>query len=615
MTDSYTERSKGLTRFGWVALGYTTFVILFGAFVRASLSGDGCGAHWPTCNGEVFPNITEGGKMLVEFGHRVTSAVVLPLMIILVVWARKIFPKGHAGRKWPVAALFFTLLEAAIGAKLVLRGWVVQDDSVARVVVQSFHLLNTYFLLGAIAMTIYYAAGRRPQPVRQSTVLKVAVYAPLVGMLLLGVTGAIAALGDTIFPAASLREGIANDFSPTAHFLERLRVLHPLIATSVGVMVMALYGYVAHIRPNEQLKRVGRWVVGLYLFQMAFGLTNLLLNAPVAMQVGHLLISNAIWVGAILFTAMAMRTQPVIGAEFAPEPEVQQMRPFKELVRDYVALTKPRVISLLLFTTLAAMVIAAREWPSTWLVIAVMIGGYMSAGSANAINMVIERDLDKSMERTSNRPTAAERMSSAHVLTFAGCMAVGSFLILSFSANVLAASMALAGLGYYVVIYTLLLKRRTWQNIVIGGAAGAFPPLVGYAAIAGELTPLAWFLFALIFLWTPVHFWSLAILIKDDYAKAGVPMLPVVHGDRVTVIQIVVYTVLTAGISAVPLLLGQAGMFYLIVAAVLNMGLLLQSMRLYFVVDRPHARAVFKYSMVYLALMFLAIAVDRVGWS
>lgn len=615
MTVSYPEQSKGLARFGWIALGYTTLVILFGAFVRASLSGDGCGAHWPTCNGEVFPNITEGGKMLVEFGHRVTSAVVVPLMIALVIWARKVFPRGHAGRRWSMAALIFTLLEAAIGAKLVLRGWVVQDDSVARVVVQSFHLVNTYFLLGAIAMTIYYAAGRRASAQKQPSAIKVAVFAPLVGMLLLGVTGAIAALGDTIFPVQTLREGIQNDFSPTAHFLERLRVLHPLIATSVGVLLMALYTYVSNIRPDQRLARVGKWVVGLYLFQMAFGLANLLLLAPVVMQVGHLLISNAIWIGAILFTAMALRTAPAIGENPVVEAPVRQRRRFSELVRDYVALTKPRVISLLLFTTLAAMVIAAREWPSTWLVLAVMIGGYMSAGSANAINMVIERDLDRSMERTSNRPTAADRMSAAHVLVFAGILAVGSFLILALAANLLTAVLATAGLAYYVVIYTLLLKRRTWQNIVIGGAAGAFPPLVGYAAIAGELTPLAWFLFALIFLWTPVHFWSLAILIKDDYARAGVPMLPVVLGDRVTVMQIVIYTILTAAISAVPLMLGQAGMFYLIVAAALNVGLLLQSIRLYFAIDRPHAMAVFKYSMVYLALMFLAIAVDRVGWS
>src|SRR5207237_1986519 len=166
------------------------------------------------------------------------------------------------------------------------------------------------------------------------------------------------------------------------------------------------------------------------------------------------------------------------------------------------------------------------------------VGFYMAAGAANAINMVLERDLDLRMGRTEKRPTVTQTIPARSALQFALAMMVGSFVLLWAAANLLSAMLALAGLAFYVVIYTLILKRRTWHNIVIGGAAGAFPPLVGWAAVTNQMSPLAWYLFAIIFVWTPVHFWALALLIKDDYAAAGVPMLPVVLGERVTVIQI-----------------------------------------------------------------------------
>jgi protoheme IX farnesyltransferase len=180
--------------------------------------------------------------------------------------------------------------------------------------------------------------------------------------------------------------------------------------------------------------------------------------------------------------------------------------------------------------------------------------------------------------------------------------------------------LALAGLAFYVIVYTLLLKRRTWSNIVIGGAAGAFPPLVGWAAVTGDLSPLAWCLFGIIFLWTPVHFWALALLIKEDYARAGVPMLPVVHGERATVFQIACYAVLTGAVSLLPVWLpgegrGGLGGFYLATAVLLNGVLLSQSLKLYRHPERPQARSLFKYSMVYLALLFLAMAVDMNGSS
>jgi protoheme IX farnesyltransferase len=241
----------------------------------------------------------------------------------------------------------------------------------------------------------------------------------------------------------------------------------------------------------------------------------------------------------------------------------------------------------------------------------------MAAGAANAINMVLERDLDLKMGRTAQRPTVTRAIPPRAALLFALALMVGSFLLLWSAANFLSAMLAMAGLSFYVVVYTLLLKRRTWANIVIGGAAGAFPPLVGWAAVTGDLSPLAWCLFGIIFLWTPVHFWALAILIKEDYARAGVPMLPVVRGERATVIQIACYAVLTVAISALPVLLQRengesaVGWLYLATAVLLNAILLLRSFQLFRRPDPPRARSLFKYSMVYLALLFLSMAVDR----
>jgi len=291
----------------------------------------------------------------------------------------------------------------------------------------------------------------------------------------------------------------------------------------------------------------------------------------------------------------------------------------RQVVKDYWALTKPRVISLLLFTTWAAMFIAARGTVDFWLFWATGLGFYMAAGSAHTFNMVFDRDIDGKVHRTAQRPVVAGRVTVRNALIFAFAQAIGSFALLWWAANLLAACMALAGLLFYVVVYTVWLKRRTEHNIVIGGAAGAFPPLVGWAAVTGSLNPLAWTLFAIIFLWTPVHFWALAIMIKDDYARLKIPMLPVVRGERMTTLQILLYAVLTTLISLAPVFVlhGPANSLtwlYGGAAVVLNGMLLWKCLQLYRRPDRPRASSLFHYSMLYLALLFLAMAVDNPLW-
>jgi protoheme IX farnesyltransferase len=599
-------------QYAWGVLVYNIGVALWGAYVRATGSGAGCGNHWPLCNGEVIPP-TAQTHTLIEFTHRASVGVGLFLVVGLFLWAFLAFPKSHPTRTGAKLALLFTFSEALIGAGLVLFHLVEHNESVYRVVAMSAHLVNTFLLLGALTMTALWGSGGRWLTLKGQGAVGWALGLGLLGTLTLGISGAVAALGDTLFPASSVMEGLRQDFLPTAHFLLRLRPLHPLIATSVGLYLLLIAGLVSNLRPSPQTRRFGRWLAALFLLELSLGLLNVRLLAPVWMQLVHLLFAYLLWVTIVLLTAAALAEGvpqiELTGGPPVPEESSPHVAAGAATWKDYLALTKPRVISLLLFTTLTAMFIAGR--PSLFLFLAVALGGYMAAGAANAINMVIDRDIDARMTRTEKRPTVTQNISSRDALLFAFALAVGSFALLGWAANLLTAMLALAGLVFYVIVYTLVLKRRTWHNIVIGGAAGAFPPLVGWAAVTGNLSPMAWCLFAIIFVWTPVHFWALALLIKDDYARAGIPMLPVVMGERITVLQIGLYAILTAVISILPLMQGEVHWIYFGAALLLNGVLLLRSLQLYQHPDRPRAVALFHYSMVYLALLFLMMALDK----
>jgi heme o synthase len=299
-------------------------------------------------------------------------------------------------------------------------------------------------------------------------------------------------------------------------------------------------------------------------------------------------------------------------------PEVAGATPLPRATwRDYVTLTKPKVISLLLLTTIGAMFIAAEGYPGTWALIGLLVGGYMSAGAAGVYNMVYDRDIDGRMRRTALRPTVTNVVPTGHALLFAVALTLLSFATIWAAGNLLAALLSWAGIAFYVLVYTVWLKRTTWQNIVIGGAAGAIPPLVGWAAVTGELSLLAWLLFALIFVWTPVHFWALALMIQGDYEAVGVPMAPSVIGERATVMQMAMYAILTIALTVIPFALAEFSWAYLVAALALNVVLAVRVARLFLVaqrgvaIDRQTALPLYKFSMLYLALLFLTMALDR----
>jgi protoheme IX farnesyltransferase len=278
--------------------------------------------------------------------------------------------------------------------------------------------------------------------------------------------------------------------------------------------------------------------------------------------------------------------------------------------RDYVTLTKPRIMSLLLLTGAAGMFVGAQGVPDLELFAAAMVGLALACGGASALNHVLDRDVDRSMKRTASRPVADGRVSPELALEFGLALSALSFVLLASVVNVLTACLALVGNLFYVLVYTRWLKRSTPQNIVIGGAAGAVPPLVGYAAATGNLALPALFLFLIVFFWTPPHFWALALLIKRDYEAARIPMLPVVRGDRETARQVLLYTVLLVGLTLVPVLTGTFGVFYLVAAVLLGGQFLRLALRLWQSTAPAQAGALFHYSLAYLALLFVAMAAD-----
>jgi heme o synthase len=308
----------------------------------------------------------------------------------------------------------------------------------------------------------------------------------------------------------------------------------------------------------------------------------------------HIAFAGLALAAALVGTASTLRGEPVPAAPW----------------RDYVTLTKPRIMTLLLLTGACGMIVGARGLPSAWLLLVTMAGLALACGGASALNHVLDRDIDRHMRRTDRRPVAAHRVAPTRALEFGLALSALSFVLLASLVNVLTAVLALVGNLFYVFVYTRWLKRTTPQNIVIGGAAGAVPPLVGWAAATGDVTIPALLLFAIVFFWTPPHFWALALLIRGDYEAAGVPMLPVVRGERETTRQIVLYSLVLVAVTAAPFIWGTLGVPYLVAALVLGVGFLALAVGLRHEPTPRRAALLFHFSLLYLALLFAAMAVD-----
>jgi len=297
-------------KYAWGVLAFNMFVILWGAFVRASGSGAGCGSHWPLCNGVVIPPLPQL-ETIIEFTHRITSGVSLLLVVGLLVWAFRAYPRGHSVRLGAVLSMIFIVTEALIGAVLVLFSWVAKNESTGRVISVALHQTNTFLLLASLTLTAWWASGGTLMRLKGQGIGLWVLGFGLFGVLILGVSGAVNALGDTLFPASSLAEGISQDFSPTAHFLIRLRVWHPIIAISVGLYLIFVCGLVGMFRPQPILRRFVGLLIAFVLLQLTAGLVNVLLLAPVWMQLVHLFLADMVWIWLVLVTANTLIQEEV----------------------------------------------------------------------------------------------------------------------------------------------------------------------------------------------------------------------------------------------------------------------------------------------------------------
>jgi len=598
MADSIPDRARVLRRLAWTGAVFALGLIVLGGVVRITGSGMGCGDHWPRCDGQWFPPLDL--PTLIEIGHRWVAALVslLVLAVAIVAWRRhRAEPALRAPALLALLLLVVQVLLGAVTVKLALPPWVIVT-----------HLANAMVLLAVLMLVALRAGaseGPAPPPADRHPAhgLVLATAALGFGVILFGaqVANFHAGLLCLGFPLCS--DGVL----PPANRLAALHWTHRVLAFAFLGLTIAMVNRVSRRADpaGRSLRRAAALALAATVAQIGVAAAMVVNLLPAPLRVLHLLVGSLVWAALVLLVFRSSRTPAAVEAA---EPGVHT----PSLAADLVTLTKPRIISLLLVTTIAPMFITPAGLPTASQVLWVLVGGYLMAGGANAINMWFDRDIDLRMARTRHRPIPAGRISAGFGLAFGVALGLAAFAVFWYRVNPLSAWLALGGLLFYVFVYTVWLKRTSPQNIVIGGAAGAFPPLVGWAAMTGRIDLAAVYLFAIIFYWTPPHFWALALIKQADYARAGIPMMPVVRGEARTKYEMLVYTLMLVPLTVMPTLFGALGRFYLVAAVVLGARLLWYCIRL--LRERsvtPVAWQMYRYSLLYLALLFVAMGIDR----
>jgi heme o synthase len=609
-------------RLAALTLATALALVAIGVIVRVTDSGLGC-PDWPLCHGQLIPALDDP-KAWIEWVHR-TVAVVIGFEIIgLAILAVRDY-RDRPSILWPsLAAVGLVGFQAWLGRETVRLGN--SGESVTAHLASALALVALLVFLTVRAGYPGRIGGRGAS--QRFTLLAAFTTGVTFALLLFGsqVTATSSAL---VFPDWPLMNG---SLLPAITDVTAAHVLHRWVAAIVGLIVVALAVVAWRTqRDHPALVRLSVGAAILFAIQVVIGGAQVLTRLAEWTQTLHLALGAMIWATLTGLTVTSYYTARVgagagAGEVAGPGPDAAPgARTTADTIRAYIALTKPRIIELLLVTTVPAMVLATRDLPGAsggvdwgdWaaLVFWTMLGGTLAAGSANAINCYLDRDIDGLMTRTRRRPLPAHEVEPERAVVFGLVLGVASFVVMVWFVNLTAAFLTLLAIGFYVVVYTILLKRSTPQNIVIGGAAGALPPVIGWAAVTGSVGIPALLLFALVFYWTPPHFWALSLRIRKDYAAAGVPMLPVVKGIPETTRQIALYTVLMVAISLVLWAVARMGAIYLVAAVVLGAIFLWQAYGLWRrgaseEASTAGAIRLYKYSISYLSLLFLAIAVD-----
>jgi heme o synthase len=590
-----------MTRFQKLASATTVMamiLVLVGALVRATGSGLGC-PDWPRCHGSWIPPMEK--TAIIEYTHRLTASVVgfLVLALAIMAWLKQ---RTSPSVFWPsLAALVTVIVQAGVGRQVVLNE--LHGDTVA------LHFFLSLALVGLLATatvnSFFPRGGGWDKISRHAAIATGAAFV----VLMVGAMVVQQRAGAEIFSDWPLMNG---SLLPPEGSKPILHYSHRLLAALLGLTIGHLALRVTRREPRDKLLLIlAHSAFALYLVQVLLGGFNVLSGSAPWTVVGHVLTGELLWVTLVALSILSYRRAPApAAAGEGPAGAAGAKSGAGGRVKAYFMLTKPRIIELLLITTVPAMIVAERGWPSPWLVVATLIGGSMAAGSANCINCYLDRDIDEKMQRTSIRPLPSHEVTPANALRFGIILGVVSFVFMAFVVNMPAAWLSLAAILFYVFIYTIGLKRYTPSNIVIGGAAGAAPALIGWAAVTGDVGRPAWVLFAIIFYWTPPHFWALAIRYSDDYKAAGVPMLPVVRGVPETTRQIVLYSVVLLAVSLLMYPVAQLGLLYLATATIMGLAFVYYAFRLRKKPDGKGAMSLFHFSISYLVLVFVGLAAD-----
>jgi protoheme IX farnesyltransferase len=595
-----------LSRFAKLAIAAsiaTYALIAVGGLVRATDSGLGC-PDWPLCFGAWVP--PPDLHAWIEHSHRLVAALAVGPLVGAVALVT-VFTVRRRDRTLLVAALVAGLL---VGVQALLGGQVVIQQLRRELV--TAHLAMA---LTVLAMTIVIAerAATGPLPARRAGSLAALIAATTIAVfaqMLLGswVTGHNAGLAFTDFPL--MNGGLLPSLAAPE---QAIQLAHRGLAVVVLGLVLWTARAVRRSTHDRVPRRLAAAAVALVLAQVLLGAANVWSRLSALFVVPHLAVGAALFAVLVWLQLRALRVPAGAGAQDSATPAAARSGRTLDALRAYVALTKPRIIELLLVTTVPTMVLAQRGIPSIWLIGAVMIGGTLAAGGANVINQFIDRDIDDIMRRTRHRPLPSHAVEPRQALVFGIGLSIVALAWLTVTVNPLSAALAGSAIAFYVFVYTLWLKRTTPQNIVIGGAAGSVPVLVAWAAVTGTVGIPALVLFAIVFYWTPPHFWALALRFKGDYAAANVPMLPVVRGEAETGRQIVLYSLLLVAVSLLLLPAAGMGLIYLVAAVGLGAAFVWYAVRvLRNATDGRAALGLFRYSISYLTLLFAAVAVDSI---
>ena len=593
-------------------LGATIGLVVIGVIVRATDSGMGC-PDWPLCYGQIIPPTTDSGDVIaykawLEWIHRAIAALIGLIVLAVVALALRNLKDRRSLQGASIALLGLVLFQAWLGRQTVL-----ESNSGASV---TAHLASAMAFIGlqvwVLARSGYAETLGGIRRASGSVVAPIVAAGAIYALLLFGsnVTGTDTGL---LYPDWPLMGGTL--FPPITELATPM-ILHRYATAIVALILISALWIVRREKGSPaRVRQLLTYAAVVFAVQCVIGAIQIFTKLAPWTQTLHVALATFIWILTVGAASIALLEGRAAGGS-TPGGSKRKAQSRRETLSAYVALTKPRIVELLLITTVPAMLLAAHGFPPLTLIAATLVGGTLSAASANVFNCIVDADIDAQMARTAARPLVTGRISIGAALLFASILGVASFLFLALTTTMMAAFVSLLAIAFYVLIYTLILKRSTPQNIVIGGAAGALPPVIGWAAVTGDISLVPIVLFALVFYWTPPHFWALALRIGPDYAAAGVPMLPVTAGPAETARQIWLYTILLVVMSLMLWAVAGMGLVYLGAALVGGGIFLLRAWRLRSEVLGDGllrgATRLYRYSISYLTLIFAAIAIDSI---